>query len=184
MILKDILGIPYEIELLDIQLLEDKFFDKSIYYVIRLALGVFVPGVKSGVVYFDLSDGSFIPLGLTAGDGLIKSAHLVKIYEIPADFEALWFSVGLEEFFNSEDLEKLREKLKELGHSEEEVEEKITSLSVKQVSKILNMSDEEFRERLVYYLGSFVDMTDLWEEVERKYRKLVKTWQINKNYYR
>jgi len=172
--LRDAFGEPYEVELLDIYVLEDKFFEKTVGEIIRMALEAFVPEMKSGVVYFDLSNGSFVSAGLGAGEDLTKSAHLVKVYEIPANFFGTWFIARPEDFFYPDDLEKAREILIKEGTPEEEVEYEINNLGVEGIAEKLEMSEKEFEERLVSYLESFNVMSDLWEEVERKYWELVK----------
>ena len=54
------------------------------------------------------------------------------------------------------------------------VEYEINNLGVEGIAEKLEMSEKEFEERLVSYLESFNVMSDLWEEVERKYWELVK----------
>jgi len=172
--LRDAFGEPYEVELLDIYVLEDKFFEKTMGEIIRMALEAFVPEMKSGVVYFDLSNGSFVSAGLGAGEDLTKSAHLVKIYEIPQNFYGTWFIAGSEDFFYPDDLEKAREILIKEGTPEEEVEYEISALGVEGVAEKLEMNEEEFQERLVSYLESFTHLGELWEEVEKRYWELVR----------
>jgi len=172
--LRDAFGEPYEVELLDIYVLEDKFFEKTVGEIIRMALEAFVPEMKSGVVYFDLSNGSFVSAGLGAGEDLTKSAHLVKIYEIPQNFYGTWFIAGSEDFFYPDDLEKAREILIKEGTPEEEVEYEISALGVEGVAEKLEMNEEEFQERLVSYLESFTHLGELWEEVEKRYWELVR----------
>uniref|UniRef100_A0A7V3ZID9 Uncharacterized protein n=1 Tax=Dictyoglomus thermophilum TaxID=14 RepID=A0A7V3ZID9_DICTH len=133
MILKDTFGKSYEVELLDIYTLENRFWEKTTEEIIRMAIGAFVPEMKSGVVYFDLTNGNFIAVSLGTGEGLIKNAHLVKIYEIPQNFFGTWFIAEPEDFFYPDDLEKAREILIKEGTPEEEVEYEISALGVEGV---------------------------------------------------
>ena len=177
MILRDVFGKEYDVDLLPLEKLEEKFFEKSLEDIIRMAWDSYVPGLKDGVVYFDLSTGVFIPVSLGTGEGLVRQAHLVKVYDIPKNYEGTWFSAKPEDFFYLEDFEKLQEILLDEGILEDEVENVINEMSIEEIAEKLDMSEEEYEERMISYLESFTDLGDLWEEVVREYKKLVGLYQ-------
>jgi hypothetical protein len=176
-ILKDAFGNRYEVDLLPLDKLEEKFFEKSLEDIIRMAWNSYVPGLKDGVVFFDLTTGLFIPVGLTTGEGLIRQAHLAKVYDIPKNYESTWFSASPEDFFYPEDFDRLREILLDEGIIEDEVDNVIDEMDIEEIAEKLDLTDEEYEERMITYLENFTDLGELWEEVVREYNKLVSLYQ-------
>jgi len=177
MILRDVFGNKYEVDLLPLEKLEEKFFEKSLEDIIRMAWRSYVPGLKDGIVYFDLSTGIFIPVGFTTGEGVVRQAHLVKVYDIPKNYESTWFSASPEDFFYPEDFDRLREILLDEGIIEDEVDNVIEEMDIEEIAEKLELTDEEYEERMISYLENFTDLGDLWEEVMREYNKLVNLYQ-------
>ena len=176
--LRDSFGNIYEANILPIHILEEKFFEKSMRDIIEMAWENYVPELRDGVVYFDLTDGSFIAASLGTGEGLIRQAHLVKVYDIPKNFEGTWFTATPEEFFYPDDLERVREILIKEGVPEDEVEYAIDELGVEGVVEKLNMSEEEFTENMISYLMEFENMGELWDIVEKNYWKLLEEKEL------
>jgi hypothetical protein len=174
---RDVFGNRYEVDILPLEKLEEKFFEKSLEDIIRMAWKCYVPGLKDGVVYFDLSTGVFIPVGLGTGEGLIRQAHLVKVYDIPKNYESTWFSASPEDFFYPEDFDELREILLDEGVIEDEVEDVINEMDIEEIAEKLGLSYEEYEERMISYLEDFTDLGELWEEVEKEYKKLLSLYQ-------
>ena len=161
MILRDVFGNKYEVDLLPLEKLEEKFFEKSLEDIILMAWRSYVPGLKDGIVYFDLSTGIFIPVGLTTGEELVRQAHVVKVYDIPKNYESTWFSPSPKDFFYPED----------------EVDNITEEMDIEEIAKKIGLTEEEYEDRMVSYLESFTSLGDLWREVEREYYELVSLYQ-------
>jgi len=162
-----------ELEILDIEEAKKRFFEKTIHDVINLALDAYAPGVTNGVVFFDLRKGAFFAVGICGRREISPNPYLVKVYEIPSDFYKKPLFGELKELLYAQDVERLKEKLGKSGLSEDEIGEKIAFMTLEEVSKILRLSTEELRERVVSYLSGFVCMSDLWDDIERKYKEFL-----------